>query len=50
LLKPPITAEQALIAADYIEGCGYHRRDEELAEPQAVLRGERSFAGLSLRV
>jgi hypothetical protein len=43
-------AEQLRIAADYIETCGYHRRDEELAELQAVLRGERSFACLPPRV
>ena len=30
--------------------CGYHRRDEELAELQAVLRGERTFADLPPRV
>jgi hypothetical protein len=38
------------IAADYISSCGYHRRDEELAELQAVLRGERKFADLPPRV
>jgi hypothetical protein len=38
--------EQLKIAADYIETCGYHRRDEELAELQAVLRGEKKFADL----
>ena len=36
-------AEQLRIAADYIATCGYHRRDEELAELQAVLRGERTL-------
>ena len=36
-------AEQLRIAADYIATCGYHRRDEELAELQAVLRGERAL-------
>ena len=41
---------QLKIAADYIEKCGYHRRDEELAELQAVLRGERGFADLPPRV
>jgi hypothetical protein len=46
-----IEAEKQLkIAADYIETCGYHRRDEELAELQAVLRGERKFADLPPRV
>jgi tetratricopeptide (TPR) repeat protein len=43
-------AEQLRIAADYIEKCGYHRRDEELAELQAVIRGERTFASLPPRV
>jgi tetratricopeptide (TPR) repeat protein len=43
-------AEQLRIAADCIETCGYHRRDEELAELQAVLRAERSFASLPPRV
>jgi hypothetical protein len=43
-------AHQIAIAVDYIETCGYHRRDEELAELQAVLRGERSFASLPPRV
>ena len=33
-----------------IDDCGYHRRDEELAELQAVLRGERKFADLPPRV
>jgi tetratricopeptide (TPR) repeat protein len=42
--------EQIKIAADYIEKCGYHRRDEELAELQAVLRGEKKFADLPPRV
>lgn len=43
-------AKQLSIAADYIKTCGYHRRDEELAELQAVLRGERKFADLPPRV
>ena len=43
-------AGQVAIAAGYIEKCGYHRRDEELAELQAVLRGERTFAILPPRV
>jgi hypothetical protein len=44
-------AEKQLdIAADYIKKCGYHRRDEELAELQAVLRGEKKFADLPPRV
>jgi hypothetical protein len=42
--------KQLKIAADYIEKCGYHRRDEELAELQAVLRGEKSFTELPPRV
>lgn len=33
-----------------ISECGYHRRDEELAELEAVLRGERKFADLPPRV
>jgi tetratricopeptide (TPR) repeat protein len=44
-------AEKQLdIAADYVDKCGYHRRDEELAELQAVLRGEKKFAELPPRV
>jgi hypothetical protein len=43
-------AKQLAIAADFIEKCGYHRRDEELAELQAVLRGDRLFADLPPRV
>jgi hypothetical protein len=43
-------AKQLAIAADYIKTCGYHRRDQELAELQAVLRGERGFASLPPRV
>jgi hypothetical protein len=42
--------KQLKIAADYIDKCGYHRRDEELAERQAVLRGEKKFADLPARV
>ncbi len=42
--------EQLTIASDYIQTCGYHRRDEELAELEAVLRGERKFADLPPRV
>jgi tetratricopeptide (TPR) repeat protein len=41
---------QLKIAADYIETCGYHRRDEELAELKAVLHGEKKFADLPPRV
>jgi hypothetical protein len=43
-------ATQIKIAASYIENCGYHRRDEEIAELQAALRGERTFASLPPRV
>jgi hypothetical protein len=43
-------AEQLVIVADYIKTCGYHRRDEELVELEAVLRGERKFADLPSRV
>jgi tetratricopeptide (TPR) repeat protein len=42
--------KQLAIAADSIKTCGYHRRDEELAELEAVLRGERKFADLPPRV
>ena len=42
--------KQLKIAADYIDKCGYHRRDEELAELQAVLRGEKKFSDLPPRV
>lgn len=42
--------KQLKIAADSIEKCGYHRRDEELAELQAVLRGVKKFADLPPRV
>jgi hypothetical protein len=42
--------KQIKIATEYIETCGYHRRDEELAELQAVLRGEKRFADLPPRV
>lgn len=37
-------------AADLIERCGYHRRDEELAELQDVLADRRRFADLPPRV
>ncbi|HEX4304281.1 MAG TPA: TIR domain-containing protein [Rhizomicrobium sp.] len=42
--------KQIAIAADYIEICGYQRRDGELAELQSVLRGERTFASLPIHV
>ena len=34
-------AKQVAVAADYIKKCGYHVRDEELAELQALLKGGR---------
>ena len=43
-------AKQLAIAAEYIKTCGYHRRDEELAELQAVLEAKRTFADLPPRV
>jgi tetratricopeptide (TPR) repeat protein len=58
--EPPDAEESAKLAAEarvnlatareLIERCGYHRRDEELAELEAVLRGERRFADLPPRV
>ena len=38
------------IAAKLIEKCGYHRRDEELAELKAVLAANKTFAELPSRV
>ncbi|WP_158815703.1 toll/interleukin-1 receptor domain-containing protein [Methylocapsa sp. S129] len=38
------------IARKLITECGYHRRDEELAELEAVLAGQRRFAELPPRV
>jgi len=43
-------SKQIEIAANYIEDCGYHRRDAELAELQSVLKGARKFADLPVRV
>ena len=43
-------ANQMKIADDYIQSCGYHRRDEELAELKDVLAGKRTFASLPPRV
>jgi hypothetical protein len=47
-------AEEARVnlatARELIERCGYHRRDEELAELEAVLAGHRRFADLPPRV
>jgi hypothetical protein len=37
-------------ARKLIADCGYHRRDEELAELDAVLAGARRFADLPPRV
>jgi hypothetical protein len=37
-------------ASKLITDCGYHRRDEELAELEAVLSGKRKFADLPPRV
>ena len=42
--------KQLAITADYITKCGYHRRDEELAELEAVLAGQILFADLPPRV
>jgi hypothetical protein len=43
-------AKQLAIAADYVSKCGYHRRDEELAELEEVRDGKRRFADLPPRV
>jgi hypothetical protein len=48
-LKTEATSELA-IAAEYIKQCGYHLRNDELAELEAVQRGEKRFADLSPRV
>jgi tetratricopeptide (TPR) repeat protein len=42
--------DQLDIARKLIAGCGYHRRDEELAELDAVVAGRRRFADLPPRV
>jgi hypothetical protein len=42
--------EQLDIARKLIAECGYHRRDEELAELDAVIAGARRFADLPPRV
>jgi tetratricopeptide (TPR) repeat protein len=46
--------EQAMVnlvrADSLITECGYHRRDDELAELQAVLKGARTYADLPPRV
>jgi hypothetical protein len=43
-------AEHLATARKLITACGYHRRDEELAELEAVANGERRFADLPPRV
>jgi tetratricopeptide (TPR) repeat protein len=43
-------AENVAAARKLITDCGYHRRDEELAELEAVLAGTRKFADLPPRV
>ncbi len=58
--EPPGAEESAKLAAEarvnlatareLIERCGYHRRDEELAELEAVRDGRRRFADLPPRV
>ena len=58
--EPPDAATAARLAAEaaanlatareLITECGYHRRDEELAELEAVANGERRFADLPPRV
>ena len=50
---PSLAAEAAAnlaAARKLITACGYHRRDEELAELEAVANGERRFADLPPRV
>ena len=42
--------KQINIADDYTQACGHDRRDEELAQLQAVLRGEKTLASLPPRV
>jgi tetratricopeptide (TPR) repeat protein len=41
---------QLAIAAGYIQTCGYHGLDDDSAELRTVLRGERQFSELPLRV
>ena len=58
--SPPDAAEAKALMEDarknlatarkLIEECGYHKRDEELAELEAVLVGRRRFADLPARV
>lgn len=50
-IKVREVAEKNLIEArGLINECSYHRRDKELAELEAVMRGERKFADLPPRV
>ena len=42
--------QQLDVARKLISTCGYHRRDEELAELDAVVAGARRFADLPPRV
>ena len=42
--------EQLDVARKLIAECGYHRRDEEVAELDAVVAGSRRFADLPPRV
>ena len=41
---------QLAIASKLVAECGYHTRDEEVAELEAVLKGERRFADLPVHV
>ena len=51
IAKLKVEAEKQIkIADDYIQTCGYHRRDEELAELKDVRDGKRTFASLPPRV
>jgi hypothetical protein len=42
-------AKQLATARELVQSCGYHRRDEELAELDDVLAGKRRFADLPPR-
>ncbi|MGZ9020553.1 MAG: hypothetical protein ACXW3S_11445, partial [Rhodoplanes sp.] len=42
--------EELKTAEKYMATCGYHKRDEELAELEAVVAGSRRFAELPPRV
>ena len=41
---------QLAVARKLVAECGYHKRDEEVAELDAVLKGERRFADLPVHV